>query len=167
MHENICIRIITYSNLFASFNFTSLWETTFIRHLANIQSNVVNSLVTLLRTNYFYKLQIATPSEYKSNVGQLTTNVITQLTNSDFDPNDPQNMNMEKKFNYIKKSLTHYTSFEILHEKIEPEKIFFFLAGIPIPRVQFLRFLTKWHIKRENGEKCIIRGHFLESVGVF
>jgi hypothetical protein len=43
-----------------------------------------------------------------------------QLTNSDFDPNDPQNMNMEEKFNYIKKSLTHYTSFDILHEKIEP-----------------------------------------------
>ena len=74
---------------------------------------------------------------------QQASYLLRTLKTVSFGKNDPQNMNMEKKFNYIKKSLTHYTSFEILHEKIEPEKNFFFLAGIPIPRVQFLRFLTK------------------------
>ena len=107
------------------------------------------------------------PGEYTIKRYQQASYLLRTLKTVSFGKNDPQNMNMEKKFNYIKKSLTHYTSFEILHEKIEPEKFFFFLAGIPIPRVQFLRFLTKRHIKRENGEKCIIRGHFLESFHVF
>ena len=106
------------------------------------------------------------PGEYTIKRYQQASYLLRTLKTISFGKNDPQNMNMEKKFNYIKKSLTHYTSFEILHEKIEPEKFFFF-GWDSYTEGTFLRFLTKWHIKRENGEKYIIRGHFLESVGVF
>ena len=66
------------------------------------------------------------PGEYTIKRYQQASYLLRTLKTISFGKNDPQNMNMEKKFNYIKKSLTHYTSFEILHEKIEREKFFFF-----------------------------------------
>ena len=60
-------------------------------------------------------------------------------------------------------------SFEILHEKIEPGVFeiqeFCILLELSVRGVQCLRILTKWHIKRENGEnlKPVLRDVFFAS----
>ena len=85
--------------------------------------------------------------------------------------NDPQNMNMEEKLNYYKTFLTQYTSFEILHESIEPEESFVFLAGISYTEVNLYAFFDKMTYKRENGENISLEGtssnHVLKLVHWF
>ena len=66
------------------------------------------------------------PGEYTIKRYQRASYLLRTLKTISFGKNDPQNMNMKEKFKHIKTSLTHYTSFEMLHEKIEPENFFFF-----------------------------------------